>query len=68
MESSFYTVVSDRYRGECGIYLLYARYLCSRDARPSARATIGYLVYKSIYCFGPMEKILFLAEVIASQR
>ena len=29
---------------------LYARYLCSRDAlglkaRPSARATIGYLVY-----------------------
>ena len=34
----------------CG---LYARYLCSRDAlglnaaaRPSARATIGYLVYK----------------------
>ena len=30
---------------------LYARYLCSRDAlglkaRPSARATIGYLVYK----------------------
>ena len=28
---------------------LYARYLCSRDAatRPSARATIGYLVYKN---------------------
>ena len=33
-------------------HYLYARYLCSRDAlglkaaRPSARATIGYLVYK----------------------
>ena len=37
--------------------VLYARYLCSRDAlgrkadaaaRPSARATIGYLVYKDL--------------------
>ena len=37
-------------------FMLYARYLCSRDAlglkaaRPSARATIGYLVYKTS-CF-----------------
>ena len=39
---------------------MYARYLCSRDAlglkaekpaaRPSARATIGYLVYNRKYC------------------
>ena len=37
-------------------HLLYARYLCSRAhsaARPSARATIGYLVYKIICCSGP---------------
>ena len=30
---------------------LYARYLCSRDARPSACTTIGYLIYKPGSCF-----------------
>ena len=36
------------------MFELYARYLCSRDAlglkaaRPSARATIGYIVYKCL--------------------
>ena len=37
------------------VIYLYARYLCSRDAlslkaRPSARAMIGYLIYKSFIC------------------
>ena len=38
-------------------YSLYARYLCSRDAlglkaaRPSARATIGYIVYNLTLSF-----------------
>ena len=42
---------------------LYARYLCSRDARPSARATIGYLVYKGSRGTASREK--FSAFILA---
>ena len=44
---------------------LYARYLCSRAhsayaaARPSAQATIGYLVYKTISCIQSIHLIYF---------
>ena len=53
---SFIGVSCNQYIGFLIVYgyLLYARYLCSRDAdtiRPSARATIGYLVYKAILTY-----------------
>ena len=48
-----YIIYSTNFRKRTEISTLYARYLCSRyalglkaAARPSARATIGYLVYK----------------------